>query len=138
MVPAVFASSDFTIDPLKPLAFYPWVRWAPEFSQSPVEQWTAKACNGAPTITRVITYQTLSRLIKKGAGIGCLSPLFAKDNPNLKQISPLIKEASLDVWLLTHPDLRGVKRIDALKELIIDMFNSQEKLSVNPTDLQHI
>ena len=94
----------------------------PAYAQSPVEQLTEKACAGALSVTRVNTYKTLSRMIENAAGIGCLSPWLAKDNPKLRRISPMIEEASMDIWLLIHPDLRGVKRIDALKELLIGIF----------------
>jgi DNA-binding transcriptional LysR family regulator len=128
---AVYASTDYPIDPAKSLANYPWVRWTPAYSQSPVEQWTEDACAGAPSVTRVSTYKSLSRMIENGAGIGCLSPWLAKDNPKLKRISPVIEAASMDVWLLIHPDLRGVKRIGALKELLIGIFESKGNLPIN-------
>jgi len=34
----------------------------------------------------------------------------------------VIEAAAMDVWLLTHPDLRGVRRIKALKEILIGIF----------------
>ncbi|NOQ13728.1 MAG: LysR family transcriptional regulator [Methyloprofundus sp.] len=120
---AVYASNDYVIDPSKPLAYYPWVRWIPAYSQAPVEQWTDKACSGAPTVTQVNTYKTLSSLVRNGAGIGCLSPWFAEHDPGLKRISPLIEEAAMDIWVLIHPDLRGVNRITVLKDLLIDIFD---------------
>ena len=123
---AVYASSDFPYDPSKPLSEYPWIRWTQAYRQSPVELWAEKASVGAPSVTRVTTYNSISRLIEKGAGIGCLSPWFAKNTPNLKRITPTIEEASMDIWLLIHPDLRGVRRIDALKELLIRMFESKK------------
>ena len=99
-------------------------------SQSPVEQWTENACAGAPTVTRVTTYKTLTSLIQKGAGIGCLSPWFAEDDPKLKRITPIIEEATMDIWVLIHPDLRGVRRIDALKNLLIGIFDNRGKVPI--------
>lgn len=125
---AVYASTDFTIDKSKALASYPWVRWAPEFSQSPVEEWTDKITDGVPAVFKVTTYKTLSCLIRSGAGIGCLCPWFAQQDPKLQQISPLIEEAELDVWLLIHPDLRGVKRIKVLKDLLANLFANKTVL----------
>lgn len=127
---AVYASTDFDIDASKSLASYPWVRWAPAYGQSPVEQWTDKASDGAPTVSRVTTYKTLSCLIRNGAGIGCLTPWFAEDDPKLKRITPIIEEAELDVWLLIHPDLRGIKRIKALKDLLIELFDSKSEIPI--------
>jgi len=132
---AVYASNDFDIDVFKsltdidlpngPLSGYPWVRWVPDYSDSNVERWTSKVSGKASAVVRVTTYKTLTNLIRNGAGIGCLSPWFAEDDPNLKCITPLVEEAGLDVWVLTHPDLRGVKRIKALKDLLIGIFDGK-------------
>jgi len=125
---AVYASADFEFDESKPLASYPWVRWASAYAQSSVEQWTEKASNGAPTVARVTTYKTLSSLIRNGAGIGCLTPWFAENDPQLKRITPIIEAAALDIWLLIHPDLRGIMRIKALKDLLIELFASKTEI----------
>lgn len=124
---AVYASSDCEIDPSK-LSSYPWVRWAPAYGQSSVEQWTDKISNGTPTVTRVTTYKTLTCMIKNSAGIGCLTPWFAEDDSKLQRITPILKEVTMDVWVLIHPDLRGVKRIKALKDLLIELFDSKSKM----------
>jgi len=125
---AVYASVDCEFDSSKSLALYPWVRWAPAFGQSEVERWTDKASAGAPTVTRVTTYKTLTSLIQNGAGIGCLSPWFAEDNPELKRITSILEEVTMDVWVLIHPDLRGVKRIKALKDLLVELFDSKSQI----------
>ncbi len=119
---AVYASSDSKFNDAKKLSSYPWVRWTPEFSDSSIEQWTDKKSVGCPAVTRVCTYKTLSTLVRYGAGVGCLCPQFADTDPNLIRLTDNIKNVSLDVWVLTHPDLRGVKRIKAVKDLLIDMF----------------
>lgn len=121
---AVYANSSFEVDPSKPLSSYPWVRWDSKYSDSQVEKWTESASIGAPSVTRVNTYKSLSMMIKNGYGIGCLSPWFADCEPNLKQVSSIIEEASMDIWILTHPDLRGVKRIQKCKDSIIDIFDN--------------
>jgi len=120
---AVYANSSFEVDPTKPLSSYPWVRWDSKFRDSQVEKWTESASVGAPSVTRVNTYKSLSMMIKSGYGIGCLSPWFADYEPNLKKVSSIIEEASMDVWILTHPDLRGVKRIQKCKDVIISIFD---------------
>lgn len=132
---AVYANKDFDINVFKsltdidlsnsPLSAYPWVRWAPSYSDSSVERWTSKVSNKASVMARVTTYKTLTNLIRNGVGIGCLSPWFAEDDPNLKRITPLVEEAGMDVWVLTHPDLRGVKRIKTLKDLLVGIFEDK-------------
>lgn len=124
---ALYRASNFEFDDSKSLASYPWVRWAKEFSQSKLELWTNKISEGTTTTTRVHTYKTLSSLIRNGAGIGYLSPCFAESDPMLVRISPSIEEIKMDVWVLIHPDLRGVKRITVIKELLIELFMSKSQ-----------
>ena len=130
---ALYASEDIEINVFESLneidlsvdtlSSYPWVRWAPGYSDSSVERWAIKASGKVSPVARVTTYKALTNLIRNGAGIGCLSPWFAEHDPKLKRISPEIKEAAMDVWVLIHPDLRGVRRIKALKDLLIGIFD---------------
>ena len=128
---AVYASTDFEFDPKRKLSYYPWVRWADDFKQSPVEIWTDKTSEQTKNVTRVSTYRTLSSLISHGAGIGCLSPWFAENDPNLKRISPVIESIVMDVWVLIHPDLRGVRRIKEIKDLLTELFDSKQAMPYN-------
>lgn len=126
---ALYANHSMEIDEIAsvdefPLPGFPWVRWTSRFSESPLEQWTDKACIDATTVTRVVTYKTLTNMIRHGAGIGFLSPWFAKNDPELRCISPILKEMSMDLWILIHPDLRGVRRINALKNLLVEIFET--------------
>jgi hypothetical protein len=36
----------------------------------------------------------------------------------------------MDIWVLIHPDLRGVRRIDALKNLLIGIFDNRGKVPI--------
>jgi DNA-binding transcriptional LysR family regulator len=122
---AIYASIDTVIDPTKDLALYPWVRWSPLFKHSPVELAADTICGNSNASMRVTTYKSLSSLIRHGAGIGFLSPWFADKDPQLKRISPIIDAASMDIWLLIHPDLRGVRRINAITDLLKDLLQTK-------------
>jgi len=122
---AIYASIDTIIDPTKDLALYPWIRWSPMFKHSPVGQAADTICENSSTPVRVTTYRSLTSLIRYGAGIGFLSPCFADKDPQLKRVSPIVEAATMDVRLLIHPDLRGVKRINAITDLLRDLLQSK-------------
>lgn len=127
---ALYANVDYDIDPVKDFADYPWIRWAPPFRHSPPEQAAERLCNASSSKIFVTTYQTISNLIRNGAGIGFLTPWFAADDAKLKRISPIVEEGAMEIWLLTHPDLRGIKRIQATTDLLKQLFASKlEQLS---------
>ena len=109
---------------------YPWIRWAKRFANTPVERWTERVSQTSTNVTRVNSYQTLTNLIRNGAGIGCLCPWFADNDAGLRRLTPFVGEAAMDVWVLIHPDLRGVRRIKAIKDLFIGIFQGNPNLSL--------
>lgn len=98
------------------------LRWAKPYIHTSPELVAEKMCHSSTVSLYVTTYNTITNLIRNGAGIGLLSSWFADNDPKLKRISPNIKEEYMDVWLLTHPDLRGVKRIKAITDMIVELF----------------
>ena len=122
---ALYKNVDFEFDPNSDLSTYPWVRWSDVFSGSRVEKWTSKKSKDTTNVTRVSTYGTLNSMIRHGAGIGLLSPWFAENDPKLVRLTPVIEKLLMDVWVLIHPDLRGVKRIKAIKDLLIGLFEDK-------------
>jgi len=125
---AVYAGIDFEIDPTIALAEHPWIRWDKPYSNTPPEQVAEKMSQKSSTTLYVTTYHSITNLIRNGAGIGVLSPWFADKDPRLKRISPDMEEGAMDVWMLIHPDLRGVKRIKAITDMLITLFE-QKKLN---------
>ncbi len=57
-------------------------------------------------------------MIRKGAGIGYVPCLLADAYPELVRISD--PEATLDVWLLSHRDMRAAARMRAFRQYILD------------------
>ena len=100
----------------------PWVRWHQRLQNTPIEQDSDLKASGAPIVARVDTYQALNDLVSYGAGIGYLCPWFANSQIQLQQLSPEQSHLSLPLWLLTHPDLRGVKRVSVIKETLEQLF----------------
>jgi len=125
---ALYAGVDFEIDESIDLADQPWIRWDKPFLNTPIEQLAEEMSQKASTTLYVTTYHSITNLIRNGAGIGLLSPWFADKDPKLKRISPDIEKGAMDVWMLIHPDLRGVKRVKAITDMLIDLFE-QKKFS---------
>jgi len=124
---ALYAAVDYEIDESIDLADHPWIRWDKPFLNSPIEQVAEKMTHKSSTTLYVTTYHSITNLIRNGAGIGILSSWFADKDPKLKRITPDIKDGAMDVWMLIHPDLRGVKRIKAITDMLISLFE-QKKL----------
>jgi len=54
---------------------------------------------------------TVAELISQGLGIGLLPLFLGQPRKDLYQLGGEIEECSTDLWLLTHTDVRHLRRI---------------------------
>lgn len=65
---------------------------------------------------------------KNGMGVGIL-PCFAADtDSDLVRIAPYISESRLDIWILSHPDLRHNLKIKTFMRFITDAIKDKRDL----------
>lgn len=63
-------------------------------------------------------------LVTAGSGLAILPCAVAADDPLLEQVAALPGTFALDLWLLTHEDLRRTVRIRALMDFLADRLGS--------------
>lgn len=63
---------------------------------------------------RVGSILTVAELVGKGLGIGILPLFLARGRKDLIQMSNVLDEAQTDLWLLTHPESRHLRRVSAV------------------------
>ena len=63
-------------------------------------------------------------MVAGGAGIGVLNPWSADKRDDVVRLTPDIDELTLDLWLLTHPDLRGVRRVKVVADALAEFFSN--------------
>ena len=57
---------------------------------------------------------TMLRAAVAGAGAAVLPTFAASQEPGLVRVTDVIPDVHMELWLLSHPDLRGSARIRAL------------------------
>ena len=67
---------------------------------------------------RIDTVLGLAEAIEAGIGIGHLPCFVGDPRPGLRRLGPLIEPFATDLWLLTHPDLRGAARVRAFLDVM--------------------
>ncbi len=107
-------------DPLK----LPWIRWQKPWAQDQLEAWPNKQYPGAPIAAFIDSYQTLEQMVASGAGVALLTPWCADKRKDLVRLTDNIDELAMDVWLLMHPDLRGVRRVSIITEALATFFRN--------------
>ena len=119
MPAAIYAARKLGLDTDSvDLRTLPWVRWQEPWKQQRLETWPDEHYPGAQVAARVDSYTTLEQLVVLGVGIAILTPWSADDRDNLVQLSDTIDELGMDLWLLMHPDLRGVRRVKTVNDAL--------------------
>ena len=99
-----------------------WVRWRAPWNQNRLDTWVADNYPNSRTGARVDSNFALENMVAASAGIGILAPLSADKRRDLVRLSPDIDELALDLWLLIHPDLRGVRRVKVVADTLAEFF----------------
>lgn len=63
--------------------------------------------------------------VRAGMGLGLLLCLLAEPHRDLVRLGPPLPELDTQVWILTHPDLRKVRRIQALTSHLVESLGKQ-------------
>ena len=100
------------------LGALPWIRWQEPWKHVRLETYLDERYPEARVAARVDSYAALEQLVALGVGVAALTPWSADRRDDLIQISDTIDELDLDLWLLTHPDLRGVRRIKLIMDAL--------------------
>ncbi|RZI85744.1 MAG: LysR family transcriptional regulator [Rubrivivax sp.] len=81
-------------------------------------KWLAKAFPSRPPVftTNSVTAQLAA--IQVGLGVGVLPDFVARTDPSLVRLPVDTSELTRELWLVYHRDLRGSRRVQALREFI--------------------
>jgi DNA-binding transcriptional LysR family regulator len=72
-----------------------------------------------PKITptyRVNSILSVAELVGQGLGVGLLPEFLARRMPGLRQLTEEIEECRTELWLLTHPEARHLRRVGTVYE----------------------
>ncbi len=63
---------------------------------------------------RVNSILTVMELVGLGLGVGVVPLFLAKSNPNLVALTDVLDECQTELWLLTHPESRHLRRVSTV------------------------
>ena len=99
-----------------------WVRWRAPWNRNRLDTWVAENYPNSLTGVSIDSNFALENMVAAGAGVGVLAPWSADKRKDLVRLSPDIDELTLDLWLLIHPDLRGVRRVKVVADALAGFF----------------
>ncbi|MEO8059939.1 MAG: LysR family transcriptional regulator [Burkholderiales bacterium] len=63
---------------------------------------------------KVNSIMTVMELVALGLGVGVLPLFLAKSQPNLIQLTEVLDECQTELWILTHPESRHLRRVSTV------------------------
>ncbi|MDZ7829810.1 MAG: LysR family transcriptional regulator [Halofilum sp. (in: g-proteobacteria)] len=93
-----------------------------------LEDWMRRAGHDERCGYRVDSLAGMHAAVRAGAGAAVLPCYLGDADPALARIGGPIEELAIDLWLLTHPDLRDVARIRAFTAFVGDAIRERRAM----------
>ncbi|ETX12723.1 LysR family transcriptional regulator [Roseivivax halodurans JCM 10272] len=103
----------------------PWVGPGDAMGYGQLTTWFRQAGLDEACVARMSSVLGIHAAIRAGVGVGILPCYLGGPDPELVQVGAPIDALSVDLWMLTHPDLRGTARIRA----VLDHFGQARLLA---------
>ena len=102
----------------KEWAAHTWV--APDEALSHLAQvkWMRDNIPSDRIVVRIDSLLGMVAAVRDGIGVGLLLCILVKDEPDIVPLAEPIDELETDLWILTHPALKGVARVRALSDFL--------------------
>ena len=99
---------------VKNLEAYDWIALDDGLPEDPAGRWRRKNFPNVVPRFRVNSMVALGEAVRAGIGIGVMSTYKAKSDSSLRALTAVLENCSIDIWVLTHPDARHLRRIAAV------------------------
>jgi DNA-binding transcriptional LysR family regulator len=117
---AIYGASELFKGKRAPKALdeYDWIALDDAMPEDPVLKWRKKNFPRVVPRYRVDSLVAVGQAVRAGLGIGAMSTYKSKHDTTLRALTPELENCSVDLWVLTHPDARHLRRIAAVYSFI--------------------
>ena len=102
------------------LAAYPWLAWDERLGARLTQEWMQQHVPDAQIAAVIDSSALMIRSVQLGFGIQFLICAEGDGHPDLVRLRPPEPGFGMDLWVLTHPDLRGTARVKAFMDHLYD------------------
>lgn len=112
----IYAHRSFDLNGADPQRLHslPWLSPSPYMIYNQLHSWMKKEGYDDACICTADTVLGLYAAVRSGVGLAVLPGYLAETDGELVRIGAYIDEVAVDLWLLTHPDLRHTVRVRAI------------------------
>jgi DNA-binding transcriptional LysR family regulator len=96
------------------VAAWPWVAPDDGLPDHPSVRWRRRHFPKLVPRYRTGSVLSVAELVAQGLGVGLLPMFLAEPRGELRRLTDAIDECSTDLWLLTHPEARHLRRVSAV------------------------
>lgn len=107
---------------------YSWVMPDDSFSHLASSNWLAAQGLQGNAVIRCSSMLAVASMSAAGAGLAILPCYIGDASPALRRVCPPRPAFQSDLWLLSHPDTRKIKRISAVIEHLIHALKAEQDL----------
>jgi DNA-binding transcriptional LysR family regulator len=93
------------------LACLPWIAIDDAMPEHPGVAWRKRMLPKVQPVLQANSMQTVVQLIECGMGVGVVALFHARRHKDLVQLTPVLDNCQIDLWILTHPESRHLRRI---------------------------
>jgi DNA-binding transcriptional LysR family regulator len=110
------------------LGHHTWVGPDDSLAHTTIARWMARELAGARVAVRADSVVSMRDVAVAGAGVAALPCYLGDLTPGLVRLGDPIPAMATELWLLTHPDLRGTARVRAVVDFLADALDRQRDL----------
>ncbi|WP_028453891.1 LysR family transcriptional regulator [Chitinilyticum litopenaei] len=108
------------------LAQADWIAPDEALPEHPSVLWRKKHYPKLHPAYRVSSIQSVLELVVRDLGVGVLPQFLADAHPGLQRLSEELPECRTELWLLTHPEARHLRRINTVYQHLADTVRLPE------------
>jgi DNA-binding transcriptional LysR family regulator len=94
----------------------PWIAPDDALPEHPSVVWRKRRLPKLSPAYRVNSILSVAELVGQGLGVGLLPDFLAGRMPGLRRLTEEIEECRTELWLLTHPEARHLRRVGTVYE----------------------
>lgn len=106
---------------------YPWLAWDDAAEARMTTDWMRRNVPRARVVCRYDMALALHAAARAGQGLAFLPCAYADADPMLRRMRDVEPGFGMDIWVLTHPDLRRTARVRAFLEFAAEHFAARRR-----------
>jgi DNA-binding transcriptional LysR family regulator len=116
------------VQPLESLLGQRWIALGDALGNFKAARFVREHVDAERIVYKLNTVLGLTEAVETGIGIGHLPCFIADRRPGLRRLSPAVPDYGVDLWLLTHPDLKNVARVRIFMDFVAAEIARQRPL----------